>query len=135
MLIIKQQKTYYMDNFDKTISYFFQILNNVKLYHWQTTSFARHKATDEFVSELQDLVDSFVEVYMGRYSRPSMESKTYVPVQRLTDEEIVVRMKQFRNFLQKNVSNMLSPSDTELLNIRDEMLSLVNKTMYLFSLN
>jgi len=34
----------------------------IKLYHWQTTVFARHKATES--TALIGLTDQFVEVYM-----------------------------------------------------------------------
>ena len=34
------------------VSMFLQMLNTVKLYHWKTTSYAQHKATDELYSKL-----------------------------------------------------------------------------------
>ena len=44
--------------------------DQIKIYHWQTMSFPRHKATDELVGKLDDNIDKFVEVYMGKYGRP-----------------------------------------------------------------
>jgi rhodanese-related sulfurtransferase len=35
--------------------------NQVKLYHWQTFEYARHKATDDLVSSLDDNIDKFTE--------------------------------------------------------------------------
>ena len=43
------------------------IRNQVKLYHWQTNSFSRHTATDELVKSLDENIDKFVEVFMGKY--------------------------------------------------------------------
>ena len=35
--------------------------NQVKILHWQTTSFAEHKALDGLYGDLSDGIDSFVE--------------------------------------------------------------------------
>ena len=48
------------------------ILNQLRIYHWQTRgkgSFAQHKALDKAYGEFSDLIDSFVEVFMGKYGR------------------------------------------------------------------
>ena len=44
-------------------------LQQIKLLHWQTKSYARHKAYDDIYHSLGDLVDKFVEMYMGKYGR------------------------------------------------------------------
>ena len=36
------------------IHFFFALRDQIKLYHWQTTSYARHKATDEIIKELEE---------------------------------------------------------------------------------
>ena len=45
---------------------FLYILNTIKLFHWKTTSYALHKATDDLHGKLSGLVDSFVEVMLGK---------------------------------------------------------------------
>ena len=40
--------------------------NQVKLYHWQTMSFGRDRATDDLVESLDSKIDKFTEAYMGR---------------------------------------------------------------------
>ena len=46
-----------------------QVQNQMRMYHWQTFSHARHKSTDEFVHDFNKLVDQFVETFQGRYGR------------------------------------------------------------------
>ena len=46
------------------VSSLLTIRNQVKLYHWQTGSFARHKATDDLTAALDLNIDAFVESYM-----------------------------------------------------------------------
>ena len=45
---------------------FIEMLNTVKLFHWKTNSYAKHKATDDLYSELNGNIDSFVEVLLGK---------------------------------------------------------------------
>ena len=53
--------------FDKDVTLvFFEMLLMVKLFHWKTHSFARHKATDELYDSLNDHMDKFVEIMLGK---------------------------------------------------------------------
>jgi hypothetical protein len=69
------------------IKMFFHMQLNIKLYHWQTRVYARHKATDDLLSGLSDLIDQFIEVYMGRYSRPDFEGGFGIEIDELSDED------------------------------------------------
>jgi hypothetical protein len=106
----------------------------LKLFHWQTKSFSKHKASDEFVSELTGLIDTFVETYQGRYSRIMLDKPRHLTLNNITDAYISKYVNEFRKVLIQDIPKICGKDDTDLLNIRDEMLSLVNKTIYLFSL-
>jgi hypothetical protein len=45
---------------------YLEILNTVKLYHWKTYSYSTHKATDQLYEELNELIDEFIEVMLGK---------------------------------------------------------------------
>jgi hypothetical protein len=51
------------------VNFFFGMREQIKLYHWQTKMYSRHKATDEVLEKLDKLIDMFVEVWMGKYLR------------------------------------------------------------------
>ena len=106
----------------------------IKLYHWQTTNFARHKATDELHGELTDLTDQFVEVYMGRYGRPQFPNGFRLGINELSDDNADDMIKEYIDYLKADLPKYLKEDDTDLLNIRDEMLANLNKTLYLFTL-
>ena len=53
------------------VKMFLEMLTTIKLYHWNTHSYARHKATDELHEKLSDLVDEFVEVMQGKMFSPN----------------------------------------------------------------
>jgi hypothetical protein len=56
-------------------------------------------------------------------------------IQELSDISAVEAIQQYINFLKNDLPKNLGSNDTDLLNIRDEMLSNLNKTLYLFTLN
>lgn len=117
------------------IKMFFHMQLNIKLYHWQTKVYARHKATDELLSDLSDLIDKFIEVYMGRYKRPEFDGGFSIEIQELTDETAKKVIEEYIKAMKTRVPKYLKKeSDTDLLNIRDEMLGVLNKTLYLFTL-
>ena len=54
-------------SFEKEITVtFLEMLLMVKLFHWKTHSFATHKATDELYDSLNEHVDKFIEVLLGK---------------------------------------------------------------------
>ena len=115
------------------ISFFFDMQNNIKLYHWMTTSYARHKAADDLFSNLLEHSDKFMEVYIGKYGRPVMP-KTNISLQSLNDKNIVKFLDDKNKYLIQELPKHLSSDDTDLLNIRDELLATINQTKYLFAL-
>jgi len=110
----------------------FNIREQIKLYHWQTSSFAQHKTTDELVKSLDTNIDAFVEAYMGTYGRPSA-GKT-LPVKNLTSQGMKAYLRKTRGFLIKTLPTKIHPDDKDLLAIRDTILGDVDKAMYLFTL-
>lgn len=118
------------------VKFFFELQNTVKLYHWNTTSFARHKGSDDLVSSVIELSDEFMEVYMGKYGRPNKSSPKVLTlaIKAFTDKEVPEYLKASIKHLE-TLSQQLSPKDTDLLNIRDELLGKLNQTLYLFTLD
>lgn len=117
------------------IQFFFAMRDQIKLYHWQTSVFARHKATDDVIGALDESIDKYVEVYMGKYGRPRMTAKTdMIHVKNMGEKEAVGFVKKCIRTLIEVVPNGLGPADTDLLNIRDEMLAELNQLLYLFTL-
>lgn len=108
----------------------------IKLYHWQTKSFSRHKATDSVIDSLDEHIDKFVEVFMGKYGRPKMTAGTNtIKVSNLSEASIVKFIKQCIKYLVGTLPKGLRETDTDLFNIRDEMLAELNQLLYLFSLH
>lgn len=96
--------------------------------------YSRHKATDHLVSKLDDSIDKFVEVYIGKYGRPNLNSKTgRITLRNFNDKEAPVLLKQAIDWMTHKLPMLLKKTDTDLLNIRDEILADLNQTLYLFT--
>lgn len=113
---------------------FMNFLVNMKVYHWKTTSYARHKASDDCFGKIQELVDEFVEVCIGKYGRNKVfghgHSASGCKILNLTDKTVVPFVSKFRDQLVK-----IDIKADDLLNIRDEMVAELNQCLYLFTLN
>lgn len=121
---------------ESIIKVFFHMTTTIKLYHWQTSSYPRHKATCDLLATILPLIDTFVETYMGRYQRPSFESGFKMNIQELkdNDDSAPSLIKDYIFYLQNDLPKYVESNDTDLLNIRDEIVSNLNKTLYLFTL-
>lgn len=119
---------------ENIIKIFFHMQHSIKLYHWQTTSYPRHIATCKLLDDLNPLIDSFVETFIGKYIRPSFNNDLVLSISEHSNDDIVKLFNRYVKFLSTDLMKYVSPNDTDLLNIRDEMLGLFNKTLYLFTL-
>jgi len=117
------------EKINEIVNLFFTIQLLVKVYHWNTTSYARHKATDRFTESFLPLVDKFVEIMIGRYNvKPKIDSIN-LNEKYLTDDGI----KKAMNFFYKYLMEMPQYS-SDLMNLRDELVGEISQTLYLFNL-
>jgi DNA-binding ferritin-like protein len=120
----------------ENVNFFMTMREQIKLYHWQTKVYSRHKATDDVITELDENIDKYVEVYMGKYGRPKLTSRSNtIKLQNLSEASIVKFVKQCIVYLKTGLVKSLSAADTDLVNIRDEMLSDLDQLLYLFTLH
>lgn len=118
------------------VTFFFELSNNIKLYHWNTTSFARHKASDDLFAKIIDHSDQFMETFMGKYGRPKMRSgDSKLALKNLTDKTVVTYVTECIAHLEGSFVKSLAPEDTDLISIRDDILGYMKQTLYLFTLN
>ena len=121
----------------KIVIMFLQMLNTVKLYHWKTTSYAEHKATDELYTNLNTGVDSFVEIMLGKTgSRVNLTGQKSLPLLDYTNvTDFKKEIEKYKTFLinlnKEEGLNITNNSD--LLNIRDEILGNLNQFTYLLT--
>ena len=108
--------------------------NQFKVYHWQTQkkpgSYAQHIAFGTAYDELTPLIDDFVEIFQGKRGVLMGRDGFTINLQNLDDAPTVF-IDEFVDYLTQSVPQALdSTADTDLLNIRDEMLAILNQTKY-----
>ena len=123
----------------KILQHFFYYQNIIKVFHWQTTNYAQHVASDQLYTTLQTLVDQWVEVYQGKYQTLTFDNdKVNVPLRNVDLDDFKLHLTQFKTFLMRDIPKFLGDDKemkhTDLYNIRDEMLAITNKTLYLLKL-
>jgi len=125
---INQQMSY-----QEIIRFFLKTQNQLKLLHWQTTSYAKHMAFGATYETLDDLIDAFVEVFQGKYERIFLDDKS-IQLNNINDDEINSFVQESIQFIGTQLTSILSEQDTDLLNIKDEMIAELNKLRYLLTL-
>jgi hypothetical protein len=111
-----------------------QIQNQFRFLHWQTFGDAKHRAYGDLYESMGDHIDTFTEAMMGKYGRPEFESEFMVAFQDINSINLQNFIDGIVEFL-VGMTEVLDPKyDTDLLNIRDEILSSINKVKYLLTL-
>ena len=77
-----------------------------------------------------------MEVYIGRYGRPTKLTPKDLTIQvpLLNDTTVNAHLDECVGYLKNDITKFVSNSDTDLLNIRDEILGKLHQTKYLFTL-
>jgi hypothetical protein len=108
-----------------------QLQTQFKIFHWQTFSFANHNAFGGLYDSLSESIDEFVETYQGIYGRFDFGGASF-SIANLSDSDFV-------SILNDNIQTLtqyeMMFKNTDLLNIRDEILGSINRTKYLLTLN
>jgi hypothetical protein len=112
---------------------FLQMLNTVKLYHWKTSSYAEHKATDELYANLNENIDSFVEIMLGKSGgRVNLTGQKTMPLLDYTNiSDFTKEINRYKVYLMN--MDISSENNTDLLNIKDEILGNLNQFTYLLT--
>jgi len=127
-------------HFEREITILFlEMLLMIKLFHWKTYSYATHKATDELYTKLNENIDKFIEVLLGKTnSRINLtKQKTIRLIDLTSSEELKREIEKYKSYLVNlnNNSTMKKMSNSDLYNIRDEILSDLNQFLYLLTFN
>jgi hypothetical protein len=111
-----------------------QIQNQFRILHWQTIGDAKHRAYGDIYDTLGDLIDDFVESLMGKYGRPDFGDEFSIMFQDIKSLSLQNFLDGITEYLVSLTERLDNKYDTDLLNLRDEMLMSTNKLKYLLTL-
>lgn len=104
----------------------------IRIFHWQSDTYAQHKAFGKLYENFDGLVDDFVETYMGIFGKSKPTTQFTFVLDPLSEETLNYVIDNFETYL-KDMDYELEEY-TDLLNIRDSMLGEINKLKYLLTL-
>ena len=110
------------------------IHNQMRVFHWQTQkkpgSYAQHIAFGTAYEDLDPLIDDFVEIFQGKNGAIMGKDGFTVRLMNLSDDPEAI-IDEYIKFLRETIGESLEPQfDSDLLNIRDEMMGILNQTKY-----
>jgi len=120
----------------KIVPKFYSFRQQLHIYHLQTNNYARHKASDELLDALTDFIDKFIEIYSGKYGKVNFKEDMNITIRNLNDDKATDFLENMIEYYVNKLPKYLdAKNDSDLLNLRDEILATTNKTKYLFTLN
>jgi hypothetical protein len=119
----------------KIVPVYYSYRQQLHIYHLQTKSYARHKASDELLGELTEFIDRFIETYSGKYGRVVFNGPTNITIENLDDDHGMDLLDNMIKYLLNDLPKYLDPKiDSDLLNLRDDIVGKINQTRYLYTL-
>ena len=106
----------------------FQYQLLLKLYHWQTKSYARHKASDELFDKFADFIDQLVE-YGTSESRLTINPQN-IHIHNMTDDDAIPFLEELGSIIDR-----ISTKDKGIRARRDDLVGFIHQTIYLFRLS
>jgi acyl carrier protein len=120
---------------EKIILNLVKLQNQLRINHWQTDSFAQHKAFGKAYDGLGVLIDSLVEAHQGKYGKIMYSSPVGIELSNINDLDIDSVLVEVTDYLSSEFDKEINPQkDTDCLNIRDSILQELNQLKYLLTL-
>jgi hypothetical protein len=109
------------------ISTLFASRTQAHVFHLQTDSFAAHKALNDYYDEIVGITDGIVESYQGKYGIISGYGN--IALQEFQNcEGVISYFETLCMYVEK--SRQVLPQDTYIQNQIDEVVALINSTIY-----
>jgi DNA-binding ferritin-like protein len=114
-----------MNEFVQFISTLMASRQQAHVFHWQTPSYAAHKALNEYYDEIVELFDGLVESFQGRYGI----AKGYTsPATFKEDDQVVNYFEALSKYVETIRTKI--PQDSYIQNQVDEVVHLIESTKY-----
>lgn len=111
------------------VSFMFRLQIGMKMFHWQTRSYATHVEIGKLFDRIIQLSDDIVEQYMGTYGRPRMAADAAVAVPNMTRAAAKALLREAIAYLGRRM-----PRDAHIRNLCDELAGEVAKALYLLTM-
>lgn len=105
----------------------------LKLFHWQTFSYAQHKALDKTGKSLNEKFDNLIETLLGKY-RNFEYRPILIELSPYSKETLLTQIEKYINFFGQKECSLINKQDSDAQNIVEEIVAQLNQLKYLLSL-
>lgn len=120
---------------NKQVVNLLKLQNQLRILHWQADGYGEHKALGKAYENLDGLIDDVVEVFQGKYGKIKYESPVDFGLVNREEISIMDVLQEFTEYLVTRFPEGLdNVKDSDLLNIRDEIMAVINRLKYLLTL-
>jgi hypothetical protein len=114
------------------LPFFFRHQIYVKMFHFQTSKYGAHKASDGYLEKFAANMDRFVEVMQGIVGQVNNDSMVLQPFT-FNEYRSSKQMVDKLNLFVKSLESLKLDKQTGLINIRDEMIADAQQFIYLLN--
>jgi len=118
-----------LSNMSKSLTTLFGSRDQMHYFHLQTESYAEHKALNGYYDSILDLTDELLEVYQGELGR--IKGKIEITLEDYSEGAVMKHLDETLECIRDCRSNTESNG---IINIYDDIESLILKTKYLITL-
>lgn len=120
----------------KIVLKFLQTQAQMRILHWQTTSYAEHNAFGGFYDATGDIIDKIVEAIQGKYGRITLGGIDSIQVSDYSNLKLNMFLMDLEAFLISEVytCGIDKEKDSEIENILQEFRAELDKLKYLLTL-
>lgn len=113
-----------------------QIQSQIRILHWQTTSYAEHAAFGSFYDKIDSVLDKLIETIQGKYGRIFLGGLDSIPVSDYSNLKLNVFLLDIETFFSSEIftCGIEKIRDPEIDNVIQEIRGEFNKLKYLLSL-
>ena len=112
----------------------YQYAIDLHLYHFQTKSYAGHKASDMHLTRVRANTDTLLEVYQGIFGRLKVDEPYHLEVNNFSKTENIAKSTlRLNKYLNQLKTDLEGYSDLE--NLLDTIIGDNNQLLYLLTFN
>jgi len=115
------------------VAEFLRMREQFQVFHWQTTSFAFHKAADWIFDELSCNIDKFMESYLGAFGKDKIKGPFKITLLDISATDPVTFTQHCIEVIDK--ITVMIQGETDLENITADMIGAFHKLKYLLTLS
>lgn len=117
----------------KFISYLFSCRTVIHILHLKTNSFGTHRALNTLYDELLEITDSIAEKTSGCMGSHLSGFKDF-PVAEYENNDPYTYVKEVKDYVERDRYYHFPKENTAIQNILDELVGLLDESLYLLSL-